>query len=43
MRPFSVMHWRWRSRCVGAVSAVPPGTAVVRGGTVLHGSEEQAQ
>src|SRR3954469_8041618 len=33
MRPFSAMSWRWRSRCVGAVSAVALGTAVERGGT----------
>src|SRR3954463_12002803 len=34
MRPFSAMSWRWRSRCVGAVSAVALGTAVERGGAV---------
>src|SRR3954452_22700616 len=34
MRPFSAMSWRWRSRCVGAVSAVALGTAVERGGTM---------
>src|SRR3954469_17292371 len=33
MLPFSAMSSRWRSRCVGAVSAVALGTAVERGGT----------
>src|SRR4051794_30468332 len=31
--PCSAMCWRWRSRCVGACSAVWLGTAVARGGT----------
>src|SRR5215207_9273543 len=30
MRPWSAMCWRWRSRCVGALSAVWLGTAVAR-------------
>src|ERR687885_1213472 len=34
IRPYSVMSWRWRSRCVGAVSAVWLGTAPERGGTI---------
>src|SRR4051812_15795906 len=36
--PFSAMSWRWRSRCVGAVSAVALGTAVERGGTMTAAS-----
>src|SRR3954453_21464469 len=38
MRPFSAMSWRWRSRCVGTVSAVALGTAVERGGTMTAAS-----
>src|SRR4051795_1228958 len=38
MRPFSAMSWRWRSRCVGAVSAAWLGTAVERGGTMMAAS-----
>src|SRR5215210_7387995 len=36
--PFSAMSWRWRSRWVGAVSAVALGTAVERGGTMTAAS-----
>src|SRR5215210_1314867 len=36
MRPCSAMCWRWRSRCVGALSAVWLGTAVARGGTMTR-------
>src|SRR3954452_3143732 len=36
--PFSAMSWRWRSRWVGAVSAVSLGTAVERGGTMMAAS-----
>src|SRR5215217_5923727 len=32
------MSWRWRSRWVGAVSAVRLGTAVARGGTITAAS-----
>jgi hypothetical protein len=32
------MSWMWRSRCVGAVSAVSLGTAVERGGTTTVAS-----
>ena len=39
------MCWRWWSRCVGTVSAVSLGTAVVRGGTqrveVVERAEER--
>jgi hypothetical protein len=38
MRPRSAMHRRWRSRCVGAVSAVSLGTAFARGGTTTAAS-----
>src|SRR3954463_8259133 len=38
MRPFSARSWRWRSRCVGAVSADSLGTAVERGGTTTSAS-----
>src|SRR3954470_20595135 len=38
MRPFSAMSWRWRSRCVGAVSADSLGTAVERGGATTYAS-----
>ena len=33
-RPCAAMSRMWRSRCVGAVSAVGLGTAVERGGTI---------
>src|SRR3954471_15574353 len=36
--PFSAISWRWRSRCVGAVSAVLLGTAPERGGTMTRAS-----
>src|SRR4051812_36819087 len=36
--PFSAISSRWRSRCVGAVSAVALGTAVERGGTTTSAS-----
>src|SRR5215213_3276508 len=36
--PFSAMSSRWRSRWVGAVSAVALGTAVERGGTMTAAS-----
>src|SRR3954464_14038606 len=36
--PVSAMSWRWRSRWVGAVSAVSLGTAVERGGTTTAAS-----
>src|SRR4051794_39982794 len=32
LRPRSAMCWRWRSRCVGSLSAVSLGTAGGRGG-----------
>src|SRR4051812_3061093 len=38
MRPCSAMCWRWRSRCVGALSAVWLGTAVARGGATTSAS-----
>src|SRR3954447_20180221 len=38
IRPFSAISWRWRSRCVGAVSAVLLGTAPERGGTMIRAS-----
>jgi hypothetical protein len=38
IRPCSATHWRWRSRCVGALSAVSLGTAVARGGTTTAAS-----
>ena len=38
MRPRSAMHRRCASRCVGAVSAVPLGTALERGGTMTLAS-----
>src|SRR3954453_20022980 len=34
IRPRSAMSWRWRSRWVGALSAVRLGPAVSRGGTM---------
>src|SRR5215207_4499439 len=39
LRPCSAICWRWRSRCVGACSAVWLGTAVARGGTTTAASE----
>src|SRR3954449_12520268 len=33
IRPLSAISWRWRSRGVGALSAVWLGTALARGGT----------
>ena len=38
MRPGSVRCRRWRSRCVGAGSAVSRGTAFARGGTMMAAS-----
>src|SRR3954452_20216936 len=38
IRPRSAMCWRWRSRCVGSLSAVALGTAVARGGTITSAS-----
>src|SRR4051812_32475304 len=38
IRPLSAMCWRWRSRSVGALSAVSLGTAVARGGTTTAAS-----
>ena len=38
MRPCAAMSWRWRSRWVGALSAVWLGTAVARGGTMISAS-----
>src|SRR3954466_10453573 len=35
-RPWSAICWRWRSRCVGALSAVSLRTAVARRGTTTH-------
>src|SRR3954453_15068100 len=38
LRPWSAICWRWRSRGVGALSAVSLGTAVARGGTITSAS-----
>src|SRR5205823_5675964 len=38
IRPFSAILRRWRSRCVGLVSAVSLSTAVARGGTITAAS-----
>jgi hypothetical protein len=38
MQLLSAMHWRWRSRWVGAIAALSLSTAVRRGGTITAAS-----